>query len=123
MPTGPELGGPAIVRISLAVVDMPRAVQFYDTVLRAELASVGSHGMYQGTLGGVPLLLVPNDLADLVPGRSMHMLRFAVQDLDATIAAAVSAGGSVVNEPAGEPGSRLAAVSDTDDNVIELTEG
>ncbi len=123
MTTGPELGGPAIVRISLAVVDMPRAVQFYDTVLRAELASVGSRGMYQGTLGGVPLLLVPNDLADLVPGRSMHMLRFAVQDLDATIAAALSAGGSVVNEPAGEPGSRLAAVSDTDDNVIELTEG
>lgn len=116
------MGGPAIVRIALAVVDMPGAVRFYDAVLGAGLSSVGSRGMYEGNLGGVTLLLVPNDLADLVPGRSMHMLRFAVEDLDATVAAAISAGGKVVNDLAGQPGSRVAAVTDTDDNVLELVE-
>lgn len=121
--TGTQLGAPVLVRLTLAVVDMPRAVAFYDAVLHADLTSVGAHGMHEGTLGGVPLLLVPNAIAELVPGRSMHMPRFAVRDLDATLALAVASGGTVLDEPTGEPGARLAAVTDAEDNVIELIEG
>jgi catechol 2,3-dioxygenase-like lactoylglutathione lyase family enzyme len=110
--------------LTLAANDMPGMVAFYNAVLAAELQPVEAYGttLYRGRLGGLGLLLCPNEIAGVQAEQNRHQLRFRVARFEQALARAKAAGGTLRGEVLGEPGKRLAAVVDPDGNTLELSE-
>jgi catechol 2,3-dioxygenase-like lactoylglutathione lyase family enzyme len=108
--------GARLARVIVSVADLERALRLYRDVLGLEGQAGG--GFARLALGEVELLLheresVPSDLS-VAAG-------ILVADVDATVAAWVAAGGSVVDEPADQPwGERMAVVRDADGHLVCL---
>lgn len=118
---------PALAQITLAATRVEEVTDFYNAVFGAKLepdveAYADDITFYRGTLAGIPLLVVPNEVAGVVAEQSRHQLHLAVGDLDAALVAAQEMGGKVDEEvTAGDEGApRTVVVRDPDGNTLVL---
>jgi len=125
MPT--KTPAPAFAQITLAATRVEAVTDFYNAVFGAGLepdveAYADDITFYRGTLAGVPLLVVPNEVAGVAAEQSRHQLHISVADLDATLSAVQEMGGTVESElTADEEGApRTVVVRDPDGNTIVL---
>ena len=124
MPTN----SPALAQITLAATRVEAVTDFYNAVFGAGLepdveAYADDITFYRGTLAGVPLLVVPNEVVGVAAEQSRHQLHLSVRDLDAALAAAQEMGGTVEGEVAAEHDAlRTVVVRDPDANTLVLTE-
>lgn len=110
-----------IERIVLAVERMDEMAQFYDEVFGTALQADAGSPFRRGTFAGVPLLLCPNEIAEVVAQQNRHQLRIAVDDLDAVLGRVRAAGGTVLDAgDASDASPRVAGVADPDGNTYEL---
>ena len=114
----------------LRVSDLDRAIRFYETAFGYEVRSrrPGPEGseiafmVLPGEAAEIQLCRYPGTEAVVVPDRLMH-LAYRVDDLDAVLAGALSAGGTLVSEPYTLPsGSRVAFLADPQGYAIELVQ-
>jgi catechol 2,3-dioxygenase-like lactoylglutathione lyase family enzyme len=117
--TTPEFN---LVHITLATTNMPAMKKFYDAVFGASLQAQEMFGttLYQGTLGGISLLLCPNEIARAKAEQNRHQLRFTVKDIAATMRLALASGATLLNEISDHDGAKIASVRDPDGNSIEF---
>jgi len=125
MPT--RTAAPALAQITLASTRVEAVTDFYNAVFGAGLepdveAYADDVTFYRGTLAGVPLLVVPNEVAGVAAEQSRHQLHLAVADLDGTLAAVQEMGGMVESELTTEEegAPRTVAVRDPDGNTLVL---
>ncbi len=113
-----------LVHITLAVTNMPAMKKFYDTVFGASLQALPMYGttLYQGKLGGISLLLCPNEIARAKAEQNRHQLRFTVNDIAATMRSALANGATLLNEISDHEGAKIASVRDPDGNSIEFVQ-
>lgn len=109
-----------IERIVLAVERMDEMARFYDEVFGTALQSDAGSPFRRGTLADIPLLLCPNEIAEVVAQQNRHQLRFAVDDLDAVLGRVRATGGVVMDEGELGDSARVAGVADPDGNTYEL---
>jgi predicted enzyme related to lactoylglutathione lyase len=112
----------ALVHITLAVTNMPAMKKFYDAVFGASLQALPMYGttLYQGKLGGISLLLCPNEIARAKAEQNRHQLRFTVKDVAETMRLALANGATLLNEISDHDGAKIASVRDPDGNSIEF---
>jgi catechol 2,3-dioxygenase-like lactoylglutathione lyase family enzyme len=116
-----------LAQISLAAVRVEAMIDFYNGVLGAGLAPVEGYSddeaMYRGTLAGVALLIVPNEIAGVTAEQGRHQLHLTVSDVAAAEALVQEFGGTVEEEVQGaENGAdRTVVVRDPDGNTLVLT--
>ena len=67
-------------------------------------------------------LLCPNSLAGVEAAQNRHQFSYAVTDLDAVLARATGAGGSLSGAPQQQAGQRSATVIDPDGNTIVFSQ-
>lgn len=106
-------------RIAFAITDMPTMVEFYNQVFDTDLQPVGERKalqFYRGTLAGIDVLFCPNEIAKVVAESTRHQLCLQVDDLQATIDAAIAHGGTQTSEIK----DGFAAICDPEGNSIEL---
>src|SRR5574341_972901 len=113
-----------LVHITLATTNMPAMKKFYDTVFNANLQAQAMFGttLYQGKLGGISLLLCPNEIARAKAEQNRHQLRFTVKDIAATMRLALGNGATLLNEISEQADGKIAAVRDPDGNSIEFVQ-
>jgi predicted enzyme related to lactoylglutathione lyase len=110
-----------IDRITLAVTHVDAVIAFYNEIFDSGIEPLGDSPLYAGTLGGVPLLVCPNEIAGVDASQSRHQLRFVVDDIEDVLAHVPLAGGSLLNRD--RVGGRLVVgISDPDGNTYELIE-
>lgn len=119
--------------IKLNVVGLEAAVAFYTSVVglvemsRVEAMIGGrpvSEVVFMPTYPGGPMFVLAHFHDTTVPAGGELMTGFATRDLDAFIARAVQAGGTVI-EPAHDvpqAGMRVAFVADPEGHVLEITQ-
>jgi predicted enzyme related to lactoylglutathione lyase len=78
--------------------------------------------LHEGTLGGLQLLLCPNEIARVNAEQNRHQLKFHVENIADSLKRVVAAGGSVQGEVTEFAGEKIVAVRDPDGNTIELAE-
>lgn len=108
-----------LVRVTIATLDMPSMVDFYNAVFDAHLApySAFASTLYKGSIGPLEVLLCPNDIAGVDARQNRKQLTFSVQNLAAVEARVKSVGGRIVNRS--DDGTIL-GVSDPDGNTLEF---
>ncbi|MFA1611090.1 VOC family protein [Halobellus rubicundus] len=119
-----------LVHAALWVSDLDRSLAFYEALgMEAGLsyARDGVENVYVGD-GEESLQLKhdPDREREIAPDRTaVDHVSFAVEDLDATVDAAVEAGGSIVTAPThvAEADSAFAFVADPDGHTLEFIEG
>jgi predicted enzyme related to lactoylglutathione lyase len=113
-----------LVHVTLAVTNMPAMKKFYDTVFGASLQALPMYEttLYQGKLGGISLLLCPNEIARAKAEQNRHQLRFTVKDIAATMRSALANGAILLNEISDHDGAKIASVRDPDGNSIEFVQ-
>jgi catechol 2,3-dioxygenase-like lactoylglutathione lyase family enzyme len=113
-----------LVHITLATTNMPAMKKFYDTLFGANLQAQAMFGttLYQGKLGGISLLLCPNEIARAEAKQNRHQLRFAVNDVAETMRLALANGATLLNEVSVHEGAKIASVRDPDGNSIEFVQ-
>jgi predicted enzyme related to lactoylglutathione lyase len=104
-------------RITLAVTDMSTMVTFYNNVFGSALVERGLFAV--GDFAGMPLLLCPNEIAEVDARQNRHQFRLGVFDIDDVLARVVAYGGHIVNDDR-EGTDRVVGVSDPDGNTYEL---
>jgi len=72
-----------LTKMTLATTHTIEMVRFYDTLFATQLQAKEIQGttFYNGTLGGIPLLICPNEIAGVKTDLSRHHLAFRVADL------------------------------------------
>jgi catechol 2,3-dioxygenase-like lactoylglutathione lyase family enzyme len=78
--------------------------------------------LYQGKLGGISLLLCPNEIARAEAKQNRHQWRFAVNDVAETMRLALANGATLLNEVSVHEGAKIASVRDPDGNSIEFVQ-
>lgn len=108
--------------MTVAVVRMSEMVDFYQSVFKAEFQPVDAHGamMFRGRVAGLDLLLCPQEVAGVRAEQGRFQLKFQVHDIHRTIDLALTNGGSLLNAPVDNDGTKAAAVRDPDGNSIEF---
>lgn len=109
---------------TIAAVDMDTMVRFYNVVFTADLQPFDAFGtvLYGGELAGYPLTFCPNSLLQIKADKNRVQLSVYVDDLDATLTAVTTHGGTQLQTPATTQEGRSCGVTDPDGNSIELTE-
>lgn len=112
----------ALMGMTVAVVRMSAMVDFYQSVFKAEFQPVDAHGamMFRGRVAGLDMLLCPQELAGVRAEQGRFQLKFQVHDIHRTIDLALTNGGSLLNAPVENNGTKAAAVRDPDGNSIEF---
>jgi len=114
----------------LRVSDLDRAIRFYETAFGYGLRSrrPGPEGseiafmVLPGEANEIQLCQYPGEEGVVVPERLMH-LAYRVDDLEAVLAGALAAGGTLVSAPYTLPsGSRVAFLADPQGYAIELVQ-
>ena len=110
-----------ITQMTLATTHMPEMVRFYNTLFGTELQATEAHGatLYRGTLAGIPLLLCPNDIADVEAEQSRHQFAFRVTNLSALLELVETTSGSLETPITGS--MTVAVLRDPDGNTLEVT--
>ncbi|MFC4947564.1 VOC family protein [Pseudonocardia sp. GCM10023141] len=108
----------ALQRVIISVSDLERALAFYRDVLGL-VPGTGVPGFARMPIpGGVELMLHERPST---PGPAGVAPSFAVPDVDATTAAALTAGCTVLDEPGDQPwGERQSVLADPDGHVVCL---
>ena len=116
-----------IHRITMAVSDMQKMVQFYNAVFASNLtpftpALFEEQGavFYRGSLAGVNLLMCPNEIAGVEAVTNRQQFNFAVDDVFAVMRIALTSGGEQIDGPRIVEGVITASVRDPDGNSIEF---
>ena len=111
-----------LMQMTLATTHTPEMVKFYDSLFGTQLQSTEAFGttLYRGTLGRIPLVICPNEIAGVVAEQSRHQLTLRVTDLSSLLQNVESAGGIVETPPADI--STSAILRDPDGNTIEVTQ-
>ncbi len=97
-------------------------VDFYQSVFQAEFQPVEAYGamLFRGKIAGLDLMLCPQEVAGINTDQNRFQLKFQVRDLQHTIDLALTNGGSLLNAPVADGGTKAAAVRDPDGNSIEF---
>jgi predicted enzyme related to lactoylglutathione lyase len=108
--------------LTLAVVRMSAMVDFYQSVFQAEFQPVEAYGamLFRGKIAGLDVLLYPQEVAGIHVDQSRCLLKFEVTDIHHILDLALTNGGSLLNAPVENEGSKAAAVRDPDGNSIEF---
>jgi predicted enzyme related to lactoylglutathione lyase len=107
-----------IVRITVSVRDLARSRKLYEEVLAAPLKYEIPGMAMLATNDGIELQLHERPPT---PGDSGVAISFGVDDVDAVTRAAVTAGASIIKEPADQPwGERQSVLHDVDGHVFCL---
>jgi predicted enzyme related to lactoylglutathione lyase len=112
-----------IERITFAVNDVKKMVAFYNTVFDAGLKTFPAFDNFEfasGKLGGLDLLMCPNEIARVDAQQNRHQFRFAVEDLARVIAAVREAGGESLGDIQMEGDAKLWSARDPEGNTIEF---
>lgn len=114
-----DAGHLELAEIGLVAEDVPAMVRFYDDFFGAGLrpAPLGGATLYRGRLHGVAFYLCPNEIAGVEARQNRHQFSYASTDLEAAVAHAERAGGTLK-----ERGDGVATVLDPDGNNIVLTQ-
>jgi len=113
-----------LAQITLAATNLEAMASFYNATFAADLRPIAAHGttLYRGALHNVVFLLCPNSLAGVEAAQNRHQFTYAVTDLDAVLARATGAGGSLSGAPQQQAGQRSATVIDPDGNTVVFTQ-
>lgn len=114
----------ALRGITIAAVNMPAMVDFYDTLFDADLEPFEGFGtvLYRGQMAGFPFLLCPNEILGIVADKNRIQLSFTVSDLEAMLELVAAHGGAQIQPISEQPGRKLCGIIDPDGNTIELEE-
>lgn len=112
-----------IHQVTLAAIDVPAMVAFYNATLDCSLRPFRAGGavLWRGDLAGITLLLCPNALAGVDAHQARHQLLLSVPDLRAARRLALEHGGSA-DEPVRSGGRETVLLRDPDGNTLELIE-
>ncbi|GAY08825.1 VOC family protein [Pseudonocardia sp. N23] len=107
-----------LARAIVSVADLDTALRFYRDVLALPVGTRTTDVVFLPVPGGTELMLHERPSQ---PSAAGVALSFAVDDVDATTDAAVSAGCGVLDAPADQPwGERQAVLTDPDGHVVCL---
>jgi predicted enzyme related to lactoylglutathione lyase len=117
-------GAYSTAQITLAAIDTPAMVRFYDAVFAADLQPVAAYGttLYRGTLSGVAFVICPNDLADVDARQSRHQYTYTVPNLADTVALALAEGGTIHQAARPDASPPTTILLDPDGNSIVFVE-
>ncbi|AEA28292.1 VOC family protein [Pseudonocardia benzenivorans] len=105
-----------LARAIVSVADLDAALRFYRDVLGLPVVAPAPDVAMLALPGGTDLMLHQRPSR---PSDAGVALSFAVDDVDATVDAAVSAGCGVLDAPADQPwGERQAVLTDPDGHVV-----
>jgi len=112
-----------ITKMTLASTHTAEMVRFYNTLFATQLQAKEIQGttFYNGTLGGIPILICPNEIAGVKAEQSRHQLAFQVKDLKSLLVR-VEAVGGLIETPITESMTE-AVLRDPDGNTIEVIQG
>jgi predicted enzyme related to lactoylglutathione lyase len=110
----------SVAQITLAAIDIPAMVQFYNATFGADLQPVPAFDttLYRGSLHNVTFVICPNELAGVQAQQSRHQFSYAVLDLMATVERAVGAGGVVFEEDQAGDSPASVTILDPDGNSM-----
>lgn len=123
----------AFIFTKIVVADLDRVIPFYCEAIGLRLlnrltAPDGDYAQEEAILAGKgaergPMLLLVRYLNLPAPAPGSAWTGFSVTDLDATVAAAVRAGGSIVipRHDAADFGLTVAVIADPEGHLVELT--
>ena len=107
--------------MTLAATNMEAMVAFYNTVLDTDFQPVelfpGATG-YRGTLAGMNVLMCPNSVARVDARQNRQQFDFWVDDVLATVAAALAHSGREVSPIYEQNGILIGSVYDPDGNSM-----
>ncbi|MBU6392980.1 MAG: VOC family protein [Sphingomonadales bacterium] len=117
----------------LLVSNLDAAADFYSSVVglvemqRVEAVIDGrpvTEVVYMPTYPGGPMFILARFHDVEAPARSELIMGFASADLDAFVARALAAGGTIIEAPREIPGAymRVAFVADTEGHVLQVTQ-
>ena len=111
-----------LMQMTLATTHTPEMVKFYDSLFDTQLQSTEAFGsmLYRGMLGGIPLVICPNEIAGVEAEQSRHQLTLRVTDLSSLLQNVEGAGG-LIETPAADS-LTSAILKDPDGNTIEVTQ-
>lgn len=110
-------------QITLAATRLNAMVDFYNGSFEASLLPFEGYNttLYRGTLGGIPFLICPNEVAGVRAEQGRHQLHLTVSNLRQAAARVEEMGGTVLEEMQDEDGARVITVRDPDGNTLVLT--
>lgn len=108
-----------VVRVTLAVDDLERMVEFYNQAFGCGLSRRAGSPVFVGQFAGFEFQLCPNSVAGVVADQNRHQFRVSVEDPEGIAASAISAGGSIVNR-SGDGAHEVIGISDPEGNTMEL---
>ena len=110
----------AFSRLLVVCSDLDRSKQFYRTILQLDLLTDASPLWVEFALGdGNALALYPAN-AMLPVRRGSVQMGFIVEDVDAFVIDAMTAGVEILQEPYHERSGRLAVIADPDGYPIQI---
>jgi predicted enzyme related to lactoylglutathione lyase len=109
-----------LMRVTLAITDMPAMVTFYNHVLDAHLEPVTDTPFYRGAIAGIDVLFCPNAIAGVDAQQNRQQFRFLVNNLGERLERITHYGGQILQTQIEQDGSRLIGVRDPDGNTLEL---
>lgn len=114
----------ALRGITIAALNMPAMVDFYDTLFEADLEPFEAFGtvLYRGQIAGFPFLLCPNEILGIEADKNRIQLSFTVGDLEGMLELVQAHGGAQIQPISEQPGRKLCGIIDPDGNTIELEE-
>jgi catechol 2,3-dioxygenase-like lactoylglutathione lyase family enzyme len=120
---GDRPGFLALQQITLAAIDPPAMVAFYNAVLGSGLRPFRAGGaiLWRGELGGLSLLLCPNEIAGVDARQARHQLLVSVPDLREARRLAIESGGAA-DDPVRSGGRETVILRDPDGNTLEVIE-
>ena len=109
-----------LTKMTLATTRTDEMVKFYDVLFDTQFQPREIQGVtfYNGRLGGIPILICPNEIAGVEAEQSRHQLAIQVADLQALLQKIESAGGSI-ETPVTEP-MTMAILREPDGNTLEV---
>jgi len=109
-----------LTKMTLATTRTAEMVRFYDTLFGTQFQPQEIHGItfYNGALGGILILICPNEIARVDAKQSRHQLAIRVGDLKSLLGKVESLGG-LIETPITESMTE-AIIRDPDGNTIEV---
>lgn len=111
------------VQITLAVLDMPAMIRFYNALFGCELLPItlGDATLYRTSIDDITLILCPNAIAGVQAEQSRHQFTYAVDDLAAVVNRTLAEGGRMVEDATSDERAS-ATLLDPDGNSLVLVE-
>lgn len=114
----------AVTGVAIQVYDLDGMKQLYETLFstRFEREVTNGAAVWRSMAGELELTLAPWRRDQDFDGFPIHQLTVTVDDLEATLAGALGAGGRLLEAPREQNGARRASLRDVDGNTLELVQ-